>query len=136
MSQENVEIVRSIYAERGHGDESDEFVRWADPDIEIVSVDGPQPGAWRGFSGLAEALREWREAWVEFQAEPEEFRALGEKRVLVLIRRSGRGKVSGLELGGLRTEGAAVFDLDDGKVTRVVNYFDRDRALVDLGLEE
>jgi ketosteroid isomerase-like protein len=128
---ENLDLVRSIYAT-----ERDDFLRWAHPDLEVFSVDGPHPGAWRGLDGLAEALREWREAWVDFQAEPEEFRALGGDRVLVLIVRSGRGKASGLELGGLRTEGAAVFDIRDGKVTRVVNYFGRDRALTDLGLAE
>src|SRR3954452_5115425 len=133
---ENVDLVRSIYAARGRGDERHDFGRWADPNIEVIAVDGPVPGAWTGVNGLAEALGEWREVWFDFQAEPEEFRALDGDRVLVLIRRTGRGKVSGLELEGLRTEGAAVFHLRGGKVMRVVNYFDRRRALTDLGLAE
>jgi ketosteroid isomerase-like protein len=128
----NLDLVRSIYATRERGD----LDWWAHPDIEVVSVDGPQPGTWRGVDGLAEALRTWRDAWEDFRAEPEAFRALGDGRVLVMIRRSGRGRASGLELRELRTDGAAVFHVVAGKVTRVVNYFDRDRALADLGLRE
>jgi ketosteroid isomerase-like protein len=128
----NLDLVRTIYAGRGH----DDFAMWAHPDIEVISVDGPQPGTWEGVDGLAEAVQSLRDAWDDFRAEPEEFRDLGDGRVLVLIQRSGRGRASGLELRELRTQGAAVFHVHDGKVTRVDNYFDRARALADLGLEE
>ena len=47
----------------------------------------------------------------------------------------GRGKTSGLELRKVRTEGASLFEVQNGKVTRFVNYWERDRALADLGLE-
>lgn len=43
----------------------------------------------------------------------------------------GRGKASGLEVEG---RGAVLFEIRDGKVKRLVRYFDRDRALADLGL--
>jgi hypothetical protein len=52
----------------------------------------------------------------------------------VLTRRRGRGKTSGIELGQIRPEGAAVFHLSGGKVTKFVGYFDRERAFADLGL--
>jgi len=55
--------------------------------------------------------------------------------VLVLTHRVGRGKTSGLEVGQMRTQGANVFHARDGKVTKLVWYWDRDRALADLGLE-
>jgi hypothetical protein len=47
----------------------------------------------------------------------------------------GRGKTSGLEVGQIRSSGAAVFRVQRGKVTSIVIHFDRDRALADLGLE-
>jgi hypothetical protein len=36
---------------------------------------------------------------------------------------------------GQRTLGASLFCIHGGKVTLLVNYLDRDRALTDLGLE-
>jgi hypothetical protein len=59
---------------------------------------------------------------------------LDEERVLVLIHRSGRGKLSGLELEAAMTKGASAFHIRDGKVTRLVAYMESERALADLGL--
>jgi hypothetical protein len=66
--------------------------------------------------------------------EAEAFRELDEERVLVLTRRIGVGRASGLDLGELRAEGADVFHIRYGKVTRLTGYNDRKRALADLGL--
>jgi ketosteroid isomerase-like protein len=54
-------------------------------------------------------------------------------RVLVLSKFSGRGKTSGLAVD---QSVAQVFEIHDGRVTRIVVYFDRRRALSDLGLTE
>jgi ketosteroid isomerase-like protein len=130
---ENLDLVRSIYADRGRGDFSS--VAWAHPVIEYVQADGPAPGRWSGLPGLAYGARELMNAWDEGHIEADEYRALDAERVLVLDRGTGRGKRSGLEVGQLRTHGATVFYVRDGKVTRLVAYWDRDSALADLGLE-
>jgi ketosteroid isomerase-like protein len=130
---ENLDLVRSIYSDWERGDFNSAV--WVHPEMELVVIDGPIPGTWKGLAGLAEAWSDWTEAWAGFRAEAEEYRELDNERVLVLIRRSGRGKTSGLELGEMRMQGAALWHVRDGKVTRIVNYFDRERALADLDVE-
>src|SRR6202022_3390500 len=109
---------------------------WAAPEIEYVIADGPSPGVWTGLAGLAEGVRDFLGAWDDFTVEVEELRELDNERVLVLVRYTGRGKKSRLEVGEMGAKGATVFHVLGGKVTRRVHYFERERALADLGLEE
>jgi ketosteroid isomerase-like protein len=134
MSEENVELVRSIHAPWVRGDYSS--VEWAHPEIEYVVADGPEPGSWKGLAGLAEGWRSWLSAWDGLHAEAEEYREVDAERVLVLVKLSGRGRTSGLEVGKIQTKGANLFHVRGGKVTRIVVYFDRSAALEAVGLRE
>jgi ketosteroid isomerase-like protein len=129
---ENLDLVRSIYAdwERGNFGSAE----WADPEIEFVRADSPVPGSWTGVAGMTEGWRVWASAWEDYRIVAEEFRELDAERVLVLSRFSARGKTSGMELGQMRTKSAGVFHVRNGKVTKLVSYLDRERALADLGL--
>jgi ketosteroid isomerase-like protein len=128
----NLDLVRSIYAPWERGDFSS--AEWAHAEIEWVVADGPAPGSWKGLAGMAEAMRDFFGAWEEWRGEAGEYRELDGERVLVLVRYGGRGKLSGLEVGQMRAEGASLFHCRDGKVTRFVAYLDRDHALAELGL--
>jgi ketosteroid isomerase-like protein len=128
----NLDLVRSIVAAWGRGDYSS--AEWAHPDIELIRADGPEPGTWTGLSGLAEGTRYRLNAWEEFRVAADEIRDLDGERVLVLGHLSGRGKTSGLGLGQVSATATSVFHMSGGKVTRIVVYMNRDRALADLGL--
>jgi ketosteroid isomerase-like protein len=133
MTSANLELVRSIYAAWERGDFSS--ADWAHPEIEFVLVgEGPDAGVWTGHAGMAEGFRSLVSVWKSFRVEAEEFRELDDERILVLTRRSGRGTTSGLEFGELGAEGANLFHVREGKVTRLVIYPHRADALADLGL--
>jgi ketosteroid isomerase-like protein len=133
MASPNLDLVRAIYAGWERGDYASSAV-YAHPDIEFVIADGPSPGRWRGGSAATDGYREVLNAWEDFRVTADEYRELDSERVLVLISWSGRGKRSGVEIDKVRAKGAGVYRVRDGKVTEIVHYWDRERALADLGL--
>jgi ketosteroid isomerase-like protein len=124
--------VRWIYTawERGDYRSAD----WADPEIEYVQLDGPAPGSWIGLAGMAEAWRGILSPWEELRVEAEEYRELDGERVLVLNHFSRRGKTSGVEVRQIWPKAASLFHVRGGNVIRLVQYWDHQRALADLGL--
>ena len=127
----NLDLVRSIYARWGRGDFTSGD--WADPEIEFGFADGPEPGSWRGIKNMAHRYGEWLRGWRDFRAEPEQFIVADETRILVFVRNSGLGRTSGVQMDERSV--ANLFEIHDGRVTRLVIYWQRDRALADLGLE-
>ena len=130
----NLDLVRSIYAAWERGDFGS--AEWAHPEMELVFADGPSPGSWRGMAAMAKGFSDFVSAWEEYRVIVDECRELDDERVLVFVHLNARGKTSGLELGQIQTKAANLFHLRRGKVTRLVIYFDRDRALADLVVEE
>ncbi len=95
--------------------------------------DGPSPGRWRGLTGLAEGWRDWLSAWDQWRLRAEDVRELDAERVLVLVRVTGRGRKSGLDVGEMHNEVTTIFHIRDGKVAKLLRYFDRERAFADAG---
>jgi hypothetical protein len=85
---------------------------------------------------MAAGARVNLDTWEGFHHEAAEYRELDDGRVLVLTRFHGRGKTSGLEVGEMATKAAVLFHIRRGEVTRIVHYWDRERAFADLGLEQ
>jgi ketosteroid isomerase-like protein len=129
----NLDLVRSILAAWERGDFSE--TEWAHPEIEFVIADGPSPGSWTGVSGMAAGWRGFMSAWDHVHVEAvDEYRELDDERILVLVHQGGRGKTSGLEVAQMQSKGASLFHVRGGRVTRLVLYLDRERALADLGI--
>ncbi|HEX2360222.1 MAG TPA: nuclear transport factor 2 family protein [Solirubrobacterales bacterium] len=124
--------MKSIFAAWEKGDFSSSA--WADPEIEFVMLGGLTSGKWNGMEEMAEAWGEMLRAWENLRAVPDEFRELDDGRVLVLLRNQGRGRGSGIDVGEISVKAANVFTIRGGKVTSLTLYWDRDRAISDLGL--
>src|SRR5437588_5782435 len=124
---ENLDLVRSIYAAWERGDFS--HAEWAEPEIEYVVPDGPEPGTWSGIAAMADAFHDQLRAWDDYRVEATEFRELDDERVLALVQFRASGKTSAVEVD---QEGAELFHVRDRRVTRLVAYWERENALADL----
>jgi ketosteroid isomerase-like protein len=133
MSSANLDLLHALFADWERGDF---FARaeWAHPKIECEMADGPTPGSGTGLAGLADVFRDVIAPFEDFRVGVEEYREIDDRRVLVLVRFSGRGKTSGLEIGRMGTNNACLLEIDGGSVTRLVLYWDRERLLADLGI--
>jgi ketosteroid isomerase-like protein len=128
----NLDLVKSIFVgwERGDWHSAD----WADPQIHFEMVGGLTEGTWVGKPAMGRAWAAMLSAWDALRTDAEEFRELDDGRVLVLLRNKGRGRESGIEIDEISTKAANVFTVREGKVTSLILYWDRDRAIAELGL--
>jgi hypothetical protein len=86
-------------------------------------------------SAYLDLMHDFLSAWEEYSLKIDDCRDLDDERVLVLVHAgSGRGQASGVELGQHGGGGALVYHVRSGQVARLVIYFNRERALADLGL--
>jgi ketosteroid isomerase-like protein len=132
MSQENVEIVRSVYADpRGLTAAASDKVA-ADAEFDFTAVYPDRPIV-RGV----EELRRFRDSgpWSgsPIHFEPERFFDVDDERVLVFVRVSATGDKSGAQVD-IRV--AHEFTIRDDRVVRFVVHGNRDQALEALGLSE
>ena len=133
MSQENVEIVRvGVEHFRRTGD-----LLWDRLDPEFV-WDMSTTGGWlgkqtyRGRDGFAEFMRDWLEAWDEWELEVEEWIDAG-KDVVQVTRQRGKTRGGGPSVEMLC---AMVWTLRKGEPVRMRMYSSKDEALEAVGLQE
>ena len=132
MSQENVEIVRRFY-DAWAREEFPGPVELMDPEIEYVNPAGAvEPGTRRGRAAFTSAVEELFEGWETWQAEPEQFKDVGDQVAVVLSYRA-RGRGSGLEVEGRES---ALWTLRDGRVVRYAWFHEPAEALEAAGLSE
>jgi ketosteroid isomerase-like protein len=132
MSHENVEIVRRGYAH---------FVATGDLLAEIVAPDfiwdmskfrdWPEQQAYEGVEGTRAFLRDWLEAWDDWELEVDAFHDAGDK-VVVIVHQHGRSKTTGLHVDMAFGQ---VWTICDGKQTRMEMYADPAEALEAAGLK-
>src|SRR5438132_2965199 len=133
MSQENVEIVRRGY---------EHFAATGDLLAEDAALDfvwdmskfrdWPEQQTYEGLEGVRAFLRDWLEAWNDWELEVEAFHDAGDK-VVTIVRQRGQSKTSGLPVD---MAFAQVWTIRDGKSARMEMYADPVEALEAVGLSE
>ena len=132
MSQENVEIVRRVYAAWNDG-HLETWLQALDPDFELCLPEGGlNIGTRRGREAFRQFMEGFLEVWDDLRAEPERFFEAGEQ-VVVFVRIRGVGKGSGVEA---ETRPAHLVTLRAGNVARLVVFPERAKALEAVGLSE
>ena len=135
MSQENVTLVESLFAAWNNGT-LENVLPFVAEDIEWVEVEGRpelEGGDFRGQVRVRSMLESLFDTWEHYRLEPEDVRAVGDDRVLAVVREVARGRASG---ASVESRWGYVMTLRDGKLARVEAYRDPDEALKAVGLRE
>jgi ketosteroid isomerase-like protein len=130
VSEQNVEIVRGIYAEWSQGDFSSND--WADPEI-AYEIPEPSGNVHRGIEAMERAWLNWASEWEDLKIRLTDIRDLGDE-VLTVHTFHGKGRASGVPVDEL--PGAGIFSFRDGKVVRYRGYTNVDDALADAGVAD
>jgi ketosteroid isomerase-like protein len=132
MSQENVEVVRSVY-EAWARHELPGPAHLLDAEIEYVNPPGAvEPGIRHGLDAFSQAVRDAFEGWETWQIEPERFVPAGD-RVAVVLRYRAHWRVSGVDV---EAHESALWTVRGGKVMRYQWFHGPNDALQAAGLRE
>jgi ketosteroid isomerase-like protein len=145
MSQDNVEIIRRLYAvmDLSRPGSVNEMKEPPERSRELIHPEIQWQGPRQfpdlaepvyGHQGIVRYLAKIAEVLDDYRMEPERFIDAGGERVLVFSREGGRGKGSGAEVSTHLT--AHLWTLKDGKAVRMQSYWERADALEAVGLSE
>ena len=131
MSEEALELARRAWAAYERGDITVAFANTS-PDL-ITSVEAPIPiaGTYHGPEGLLQSLLDWAEGFEELDQKAEEFIEVGEGRVIVRVRQTGRLADSSVPVEGIFW---FLLTVRQGKFVRVNICNEKAKALEAAGL--
>jgi len=127
----NVDALRRGYEALNSGDLS-EVHALLHPDIEWEEEgSAPEAGVHRGRDTFETFLRSWLESFDDFRIEPEQI-VEDDDRLIALVRQSGTGRASGVEV---EVRIAHVWTVQDGRAVRWQSYPSREEALASVPSE-
>ena len=134
MSQDNVDVVRAQFAAFGRGG-LEAVTRFWHPDIEWRAIEGAldDVGLMRGEDAVRRYYQDWIDTVDHLQVEVVEVIAEAGEQVVVVVRNSGRGRVSGAPSTGSYYVACIV---RDGRIVSGREYGTRVQALEAVGLRE
>lgn len=132
MSEENVKIVRTIYAEWKLGNFRTGMELF-DPEIVFESFmpDSSERVVVHGPEGVEAFMREFLAQWRDYRLIGEEFREVGKDKVFVVGRAAATGRQSGV---AVESPTFSIWTFRGDKVVRLLFDPDRRKALEAAGL--
>jgi ketosteroid isomerase-like protein len=127
VTEANVEALRRGYEALNSGDLS-VVLELLDPEMEWHEPQpSPDAGTHSGRDSFERFFRGWMDSFEDFRVEPERVVERGGKLIAV-VRQSGRGRSSGVEVDARL---AHVWTVEDGRAVRFEAVPDPDAALAD-----
>jgi ketosteroid isomerase-like protein len=118
VSEESLEVARRVLPafNRSFSEDAEDLYEVLAADVEWRPVTAALEGAaYHGEEAVREWMKELRRDWEVFETRPDEYRDLGDGRVLVLGTWRARGRGSGLELD---SRAAWLMQIGGGKLVR------------------
>jgi ketosteroid isomerase-like protein len=132
MSQENVEVVKRIFAEWSKGNFAAGTPVYDENVLLVVHPQFAEPGVFVGMDGVRKYMRGFLDPWEVLTIEGSDFRGAGDS-VLVHVVQRGVGRVSG---AGGELAYYQLWTLRGGRVIRIELILDEKDALEAIGLSE
>jgi ketosteroid isomerase-like protein len=130
VSQENVEVVRRVVAALNARD-LDGYLACCRGDVELhLPV---VAGVYDGPEGIKRWFADLEDAGPDFHIDLRGVEAIGGNQLLAFFHVAATGRASGIPL---TIETAQIYDLIDGKISRIRIFLDHSEALKALGLSE
>lgn len=132
MSQDNVELVRRAIAAVNERD-IDAYLSCCTDDVQLVTPLAEIGGAYEGSDSIRRFFADLSDTSPDFHLTAERVEAVGDHRVLAFLRVSATGRASGIP-AAVETPTGNVYDIENGRISRLRIFFDRDEALKAAGL--
>jgi ketosteroid isomerase-like protein len=147
MSQANLKLVREMISAVNERD-LDRYLAHCTDNIELHTPWAAVEGVYEGRDAIRRFFSDLRDTVPDFRLTIERLEPIGPDRVLGFLQASGTGRASGMPAGAgvpsatagavpAATPGAVptanIYDLADGKISRIRIFLDRDEALEAAG---
>ncbi|HXB16083.1 MAG TPA: nuclear transport factor 2 family protein [Solirubrobacteraceae bacterium] len=130
MSRQNVETVERAIAAINARD-IDAYLACCTENVELLL---PMAGAeYLGAGGIRRFFTDIEDVGPDFRIEVQRVQAIGERTAIAFLRVGATGRASGIVTDA---ESANVYDLIEGKISRVRIFLDRAEAVKAVGLAE